>query len=128
MICTYCTRPHYLLCWLLAIAVGLTCPPPVGAAEPSCLYESGGNANLRSSAGANGYSQVVPATFQLLQIPSNIEAGIKYLGQLVRQLGREDYALAAYGGPARGAAKRPMPPVEKTGGRCHDAWRFQSHN
>ena len=74
------------------------------------MYESGGNADLRSSAGANGYFQVMPATFRLLGVPSNIEAGIKYLGQLTRQFGREDYALAAYnGGPARVARGRSMP-------------------
>lgn len=79
-------------------------------AKAVCLYESGGNANLRSSAGANGYFQVMPATFRLMRVPSNIEAGIKYLGQLVKQFGREDYALAGYnGGPGRVAAARPMP-------------------
>ena len=82
----------------------------VPLAKAVCLYESGGNPNLTSSAGANGYFQVMPATFRLMRVPSNIEAGIKYLGQLVRQLGREDYALAGYnGGPGRVAARRPMP-------------------
>lgn len=43
-------------------------------------------------------------------MPTNIEAGIKYLGQLVEQFGREDYALAAYnGGPGRVARGRGMP-------------------
>lgn len=79
-------------------------------AKAVCMYESGGNANLASAAGANGYFQVMPSTFRLMGVSTNIEAGIKYLGQLVRQLGREDYALAGYnGGPGRVAARRPMP-------------------
>lgn len=79
-------------------------------ARAVCMYESGGNANLTSGAGARGYFQVMPATFKLLRVPTNIEAGIKYLGQLVEQFGREDYALAAYnGGPGRVARGRGMP-------------------
>jgi LysM repeat protein len=79
-------------------------------ARAVCMYESGGNANLTSSAGARGYFQVMPATFRLMRVPTNVEAGIKYLGQLVKQFGREDYALAAYnGGPGRVARGRGMP-------------------
>jgi len=79
-------------------------------ARAVCMYESGGNANLTSGAGARGYFQVMPATFRLLRVPTNIEAGIKYLGQMVEQFGREDYALAAYnGGPGRVARGRAMP-------------------
>jgi LysM repeat protein len=67
-----------------------------------CLYESGGNAGLSSNAGAQGYFQVMPGTFRTLHVSTNIEAGVKYLGQLVRQFGREDRAIAAYnGGPGR---------------------------
>lgn len=79
-------------------------------ARAVCMYESGGNANLTSWAGAAGYFQVMPATFRALRVQTNIEAGIKYLGQLVRQFGREDYALAGYnGGPGRVARGRSMP-------------------
>ena len=79
-------------------------------ARAVCMYESGGNANLTSGAGADGYFQVMPATFRFMRVPTNIEAGIKYLGQLVEQFGREDYALAAYnGGPGRVARGRAMP-------------------
>ncbi len=82
----------------------------VQLAKAVCLYESGGNASLTSSAGAQGYFQVMPGTFRMMRVPTNIEAGIKYLGTLVRQFGREDYALAAYnGGPTRVAAGRAMP-------------------
>lgn len=79
-------------------------------ARAVCMFESGGNADLTSAAGAHGYFQVIPSTFRLMRVPTNIEAGIKYLGQLVAQLGREDYAVAAYnGGPGRVARGRPMP-------------------
>jgi len=82
----------------------------VTLARAVCMYESGGDANLTSRAGARGYFQVMPATFRSLNAPTNIEAGIKYLGQMVRQFGREDYALAAYnGGPTRVARGRAMP-------------------
>lgn len=82
----------------------------VSLAKAVCMYESGGNANLASSAGARGYFQVMPGTFRLMRVQSNIEAGIKYLGTLVKQFGREDYALAAYnGGPGRVARRRAMP-------------------
>jgi LysM repeat protein len=82
----------------------------VSLARAVCMYESGGNANLTSGAGARGYFQVMPATFRLMRVSSNIEAGVKYLGQLVAQFGREDYALAAYnGGPGRVARGSAMP-------------------
>jgi LysM repeat protein len=79
-------------------------------ARAVCMFESGGNPNLTSVAGARGYFQVMPATFRLMRASSNIEAGIKYLSQLIRQFGREDYALAGYnGGPGRVARGRAMP-------------------
>ena len=74
------------------------------------LQESGGNDKLTSSAGARGYFQVMPGTFRLMRVRSNIEAGIKYLGQMQRRFGREDYAIAAYNaGPGRIGTKRPLP-------------------
>jgi LysM repeat protein len=82
----------------------------VALAKAVCMYESGGNANLTSSAGARGYFQVMPATQRLMRVRTNVEAGVKYLARLVKQFGREDYALAAYnGGPGRVARSRPMP-------------------
>ena len=72
------------------------------------IQESGGNPGLTSVAGADGYFQVMPATFRELRVDTNIEAGIKYLGQMIRQFGREDYAVAAYnGGPGRARGGRP---------------------
>lgn len=73
------------------------------------LQESGGNAALVSSAGARGYFQVMPRTFRSLGVRSNIEAGVKYLAQLHRQFGREDYAIAAYNaGPGTMTKGRPL--------------------
>lgn len=75
------------------------------------IQESGGNPHLTSVAGAGGYFQVMPATFRSLRVDTNIEAGIKYISQMVRQFKREDYAVAAYnGGPGR--ARRGRPPLE----------------
>ena len=79
-------------------------------ARAVCLYESGGNAGLSSWVGARGYFQVMPATFRSLRVETNIEAGVKYLSQMVDRFDREDYAVAAYnGGPGRVARRRPMP-------------------
>ncbi len=51
----------------------------------------------------------MPSTRRLLGVDSNIEAGVKYLSQLVERFGREDYALAGYnGGPATVGRNRPM--------------------
>ena len=43
-------------------------------ARAVCMYESGGNAGLASSAGAQGYFQVMGPTFRALRVPTNIEA------------------------------------------------------
>lgn len=78
-------------------------------ARAVCMYESGGNPELTSWAGARGYFQVMPSTRRLLRVDSNIEAGVKYLAQLVDRFEREDYALAAYnGGPGNVGRSRPM--------------------
>lgn len=71
-------------------------------ARAVCLYESGGNAGLASHAGAEGFFQVMPATYRELRVSTNIEAGVKYLARMIQQFGREDRAIAAYnGGPSR---------------------------
>jgi LysM repeat protein len=60
------------------------------------MQESGGNADLVSATGAQGYFQVLPEHFPQLGVSGNIEAGMKRLSQLQQRLGREDYVLAAY--------------------------------
>lgn len=83
---------------------------PLPLARAVCMYESGGDDQLISGAGARGYFQVMPRTFRLMRVSTNIEAGVKYLASLLRQFGREDDALAAYnGGPGRVSKGRPMP-------------------
>lgn len=78
-------------------------------ARATCMYESGGNADLTSWAGAQGYFQVMPSTFRSLGVATNIEAGVKYISQLIKQFEREDYALAAYnGGPGNVGRGRAM--------------------
>lgn len=78
-------------------------------AKAVCLYESGGNANLTSWAGARGYFQVMPRTFRSMRVRTNIEAGVKYLSQQYKAFEREDYAVAAYnGGPANLRRKRSL--------------------
>lgn len=78
-------------------------------AKAVCLYESGGNANLTSWAGAKGYFQVMPRTFRSMRVRTNIEAGIKYLALQYKEFEREDYAVAAYnGGPANLHRRRSL--------------------
>jgi len=116
-----CAPPHYSRFLLGAYRKTIEIEPDIEStckqygvsvrlARAVCMYESGGNDSLVSSAGARGYFQVMPATQRRLGVASNIEAGIKYLGELVRILGREDTALAAYNtGPARLVRGRPLP-------------------
>jgi LysM repeat protein len=79
-------------------------------ARAVCMYESGGNPGLRSVAGAQGYFQVMPSTFRSLHVRTNIEAGIKYLGQLTHRFGKQDAILAGYnGGPTRVARGWRLP-------------------
>lgn len=80
-------------------------------ARSVAIQESGGNANLSSDPGAAGYFQLMPATFRSMRVQTNIEAGLKYLSQMIKRFGREDYAVAAYnGGPGR--VSRGRPPLE----------------
>lgn len=65
--------------------------------------ESGGNPNAVSSAGAQGVMQLMPSTASSLGVTDpfdpaqNIDAGVKYLSQLLSQFGGDtSLALAAY--------------------------------
>ena len=60
------------------------------------MHESGGNAQLVSPSGGQGYFQLAPAQLQQLRVPTQLEAGIKLVAQLAHQLGSEDLVLAAF--------------------------------
>ena len=68
--------------------------------------ESGFGAGARSSAGAIGLMQLMPATARTLgvnpRVPDeNIEGGVRYLAQLLKAFGQVELALVAYNaGPA----------------------------
>ena len=64
--------------------------------------ESGGNPRAVSSAGAQGVMQLMPATAAALGVSNpfdpaqNIDAGVRFLSQLLGQFGDTALALAAY--------------------------------
>jgi len=76
------------------------------ALPPALLYavakvESNLRQDVRSSAGARGLLQVMPATAQSLALnadspDANILAGARYLRQMINEFGTTDLALAAY--------------------------------
>ena len=81
----------------------------LATARAVLIQESGGNGHLVSPCGGRGYFQIMPRTFRELGVKTNVEAGIKYLAQLERRFGREDYAVAAYNaGPAAAARRRSL--------------------
>jgi len=77
--------------------------------------ESNLSADARSSAGARGLLQVMPATARSLDLNvdeprSNVLAGARYLRQLLDRFGSSDLALAAYNaGPTAVAAAAGAP-------------------
>jgi len=60
------------------------------------MYESGGNNNLNSHAGAHGLMQVMPSTAEMMKAPEDIEAGVKYLRYLQNKLAKELKARDGY--------------------------------
>lgn len=74
---------------------------PRPLARAVAWIESRGNPNARSPAGAIGIMQLMPATAKSLGVAdpydprANIEAGVKYLAQLIARYG-ERAGLAAY--------------------------------
>lgn len=75
-------------------------PPDLAVAVAQ--QESGGNPHAVSSAGAQGVMQLMPATAAALGVSNpydpaqNIDAGVRFLSQLLGQFGDVALALAAY--------------------------------
>lgn len=78
-------------------------------ARAVCLFESGANERLTWPDGRAGYFQLSPATRRSVGGADDLEAGVKYLAQLQKRYGLDDYAVAAFhAGPANVSRARPM--------------------
>ena len=83
--------------------------------------ESCFDANAVSHAGARGLMQLMPSTAKYLGVrdsfdsEQNLQGGIKYLSQLMRQFDRDELALAAYNaGPGAVNKYNGIPPFKET--------------
>ncbi|MCZ2804169.1 transglycosylase SLT domain-containing protein [Modestobacter sp. VKM Ac-2983] len=82
--------------------------------------ESGFNSSARSSAGATGLMQFMPATAKGLGVDaldpaSSIDGAARYLSQLTKQFGSTELALAAYNaGPGTVQRHGGIPPYPET--------------
>lgn len=83
--------------------------------------ESGYDTGAVSSAGAEGLMQIMPATQKDLGVTNsfdpaeNIEAGIRYLRQMMNRFGTVELGLAAYNaGPSNVEKYKGIPPFDET--------------
>lgn len=81
---------------------------PAGLVAAVIQQESAWQPEAGSSAGARGLMQLMPATARSLgvtditDVNQNVNAGTKYLSQMLNQFGNTEVALAAYNaGPGR---------------------------
>jgi soluble lytic murein transglycosylase-like protein len=90
--------------------------------ESVVAAESGFDPSVVSAAGAQGLTQLMPATARMLGVTDpldpaqNLEGGARYLAQMIRQFdGNVRLALAAYNaGPGAVARHGGVPPFRET--------------
>jgi soluble lytic murein transglycosylase-like protein len=93
---------------------------PVNLFNRLVQQESGWNPRAKSSAGAYGLAQLMPATARTLGVNrkdprQNLEGGARYLAQMYRKFGSWRLALAAYNaGPQAVAKYNGVPPYKET--------------
>ncbi len=110
-------RPYWE--WIQQVAEKANLPSSLVAAV--VWVESAGNPQAVSPAGAQGLMQLMPQTARMLGVTDpfdprqNLEAGSRYLRQLMERFGELRLALAAYNaGPGRVQRYGGIPPFAET--------------